>query len=235
MGVNITQLRSNINRVGVFAPILLIIAILWIYPIADIKDPRFSAYFRFETVAVILFCSVLWQINKWWAAFLLLAFFSSIVPFSTKFSTEAFRAVFIGCLWYYMITQSPKEKIKYLLDAICILALCNIAMLICQYFGFDPIFKPRHIIYGTPTVGFLSNKNEASAFLAFCLPAFFRNKWRRLTPLVFLGLTIASSTGGALAAVIATIVFWLLRDGREAFIKNWIKLIALLVWFLFFL
>jgi len=211
-------------------------AVLWLYPAADIRDPRFSAYFRFETVVVVLFAVVLWQINRWWAAFLLLSFVSSIYPFSTKVSTDAFFAVLLGSFWFYVLSKYIKpDQIKYLLDAICVLALCNIVMLTCQYFGIDPIFKAKDGGSGTPLVGFLSNKNEVSAFLAFCLPAFFRDKWVRLTPLVFLGLTVASSTGGTLAAVVATMVFWLLRDGRGAFIKNWWKTITLLVWFLLFL
>ena len=207
----------NNDRISVFAPILLIIAILWIYPVADMGDPRFSAYFRFASVAVILFSIAIWQVNKWVAMFLILAGFSSIFPFSTKYSTEAFRAVFIGCIWYYMITQIPKEKIKYMLDAICILALCNIAILICQHFGFDPIFKPKRVGAALPVVGFLSNRNEVSAFLSFCLPAFFRTRWRWLIPLLIIGISISMSTGGAVTAVIVLVAYFVLKDGIKYF------------------
>lgn len=224
---SITPQHSKI--LGALAPSILIISVLWLYPTADLGDPRFSAYFRLSAAAVILFCAVLWGINKWVAMFLLLAGVSSIIPFSTRFSTEAFRAVFIGCLWFYLITIIPKDKISYLLDAICILALFNITMLVFQYFGFDPIFKPRGGGDGTPVVGFLSNKNEASAFLAFCFPAFLRNRWKYFTPLIFLGLLISSSTGGFLAAILATLAYWILRDGKTVIKNNWPYIIALFV------
>lgn len=223
------------NRIGAIAPILLIITIFWIYPVADVGDPRFSAYYRFGMAAVAFLSVAIWNVNKWAAMFILLAGVSSIFPFSTKYSSEAFRAVMIGCLWFYMVSQIPRDKTKYLLDAICIIALLNVGMLISQYFGFDPIFKPSKISYGTPAVGFLSNKNEVSAILAFCLPAFFRSKWSMLTPLVFVGLSISSSTGGALAAVAATTGYFVIRDGRRFLINDWLLLVALYAWLAVFL
>lgn len=211
-------------------------AILWIYPIADIKDPRFSAYFRFETVVAVLFAVVLWQINKWWAAFFLLAFISSIYPFSTKVSADAFLAVFFGSLWFYFISNYTRpEWVRHLLDAICILALCNIGLLISQHFGFDPIFKAKGGGGGAPVVGFLSNRNEVSAFLAFALPAFFRDRWKRLVPIVFLGLTIARSTGGPLAAIAMVYAYFFLKDGIGGLRINWVKIGLVTIWFALFL
>ena len=221
---------------GVIAPILLIIAILWLYPVADIKDPRFSAYFRFETVVVVLFAVVLWQINKWVAAFLLLAFVSSIYPFSTEVSTDAFLAVFFGLFWFYVLSKYIEpDQVKYFLDAICILAICNVGLLIAQHFGFDPIFKAKGGGIGSPVVGFLSNRNEVSAFLAFALPAFFRDRWKWLTPIVFLGLTIARSTSGPLAVMVMIYVYFFLKDGIDGLRINWLKITTVTVWFILFL
>lgn len=230
------QQRNNNRWVGAIAPILLIMAILWLYPVADIKDPRFSAYFRFETVVVILFSIVLWQINKWIAAFLLLAFVSSIIPFSTKFSTDAFLAVLFGLFWFYVLSKYVKpDQVKYLLDAICILAICNVGLLIAQHFGFDPIFKARPGQHGTPVVGFLSNRNEVSAFLAFALPAFFRARWKWFVPIVFIGLTIAKSTGGPLAVIIMVYVYFLLKDKQDGLRVNFVRISAVTIWFIFFI
>lgn len=189
----------------------MIMAMTWLYPIADVRDPRFSSYFRFLTITCVILSFMLCKVNVWIGLFLLASMISSIYPVSTPHSTVAVRAVFVGCLFFYFVCQVPYKGVGNLMDGIAILAIINSIMLIFQYIGIDPIFKPR---FGglPPEVGFLHNPNETAAFLAICLPAFFRHGWAWFIPLVVVGAFCTQTSGGMVAMCGAASVYLLLSD-----------------------
>lgn len=215
-------------NIEALAPILLIAAIFWIYPAADLSDPRFSAYFRFGACVFIFYSIVLWRVNRAVAVFFILCGISSIYPFSTKHSQSALLVIIIGAGWFYFVSQYGNPKL--VMDAIAIIGIGNSMMVLSQWIGFDPIFKPK---VGTihPIVGFLSNPNEVSAMLAFCLPAFFRDKWKKFIPLIFAGLYAAHSTGGVISAVVSIGAYFLIKDGSDAMSRNenYLKLVLLII------
>jgi hypothetical protein len=228
---------TDSKKIAAAVPLLMIFVVLWVYPVA-FKDPRFSSYIRFTAAVAILFSIVLWKINKWVSGFVVLSFFSSLVPTPTVQSMNAFEAVLIGVLWFYFTVKYIKiDHVKYVLDGICVISLFGVGLILLQAIGYDPIY---HVVGGSPgstsSTGFLTNPNEAGAFFAISLPAFFRKKWCWTTPLIFLGLTCAHSTGGALAAAVMTLVYFFLKDIRLNF--NWLKSILLILvvgWFIFFI
>jgi O-antigen ligase len=127
-------------------------------------------------------------------------------PQYDKASYLAFQAVFYGAVWYVLLILCV-QNVNALLNAICLIALANVGLMILQYFGIDPIFKPIAGYEGYYP-GFMPNNNLTSGLLAICLPAFLRYRWALLLPMVFLGLILAKTTGGALAAV-AGLIVWL--------------------------
>jgi hypothetical protein len=165
---------TDSKKIAAAVPLLMIFVVLWVYPVA-FKDPRFSSYIRFTAAVAILFSIVLWKINKWVSGFVVLSFFSSLVPTPTVQSMNAFEAVLIGVLWFYFTVKYIKiDHVKYVLDGICVISLFGVGLILLQAIGYDPIY---HVVGGSPgstsSTGFLTNPNEAGAFFAISLPAFF--------------------------------------------------------------
>ena len=190
-----------------------------------------------ETGVFLLFAVFIYKnVNKWWGLFLALTLFSTIHPSFGKWSYMARGAILVGCVWYTVLVLTIKDP-KYLLNAICVIGIANIIFANFQYCGFDPygiftfgLMSGNNV---SPT-GLMANKNQLSAIVAFSLLAFFRKGWVLLVPVVFWGLTIASSSGGAWAATAVTAGYFFLKDKWRMFHRNTFKIIALVLWFCFF-
>ena len=229
-------IRQHNNIFPMFAVAILLAVSIVRIPVAD-------GYMRslfqmiteagvFFLFAVFIYCFV----NKWVGLFLALTVFSTIYPSFGKWSHMARGAVVVGCLWYTLIVLTVKDT-RYLLNAICIIALANIFFAILQYCNMDPYSVVTFGLMKSASsqiTGLMANKNMLSALIAFSLPAFFRKRWVWFVPLIFYGLTIASSTGGALSAVTMTFIYFFLKDGKGAVKKNAVAMIALSVWACFF-
>ena len=106
----------------------------------------------------------------------------------------------MGALWFlFLVVVFPAQKVGYLMSAMCIVALLNVAFLILQEFNIDPLIIGR-FNDPDPPVGLYTNSNEASATLAFCTPAFLRGRWKYGLIPVGLGLVLTRSIAGTLAA-----------------------------------
>jgi hypothetical protein len=187
----------------------MVASITWIYPVADLSDPRFSSAFRFETVVMLALAFCVWRVNPWVACFLIMAWCSSVFPFSTRYSVMAFRAVLVGVLWYYCIIHIfTVRSMPMLQNAMCIIALCNVLMLGFQSFGIDPIFRAVDGTGARP-VGLLANRNETAALLAFCFPAFLRPRWRYLAPVIVISMIATRSSGGLVSVMAGSILLCL--------------------------
>lgn len=111
--------------------------------------------------------------------------------------TLNFLTIFCGAVWFFMISSVfDRGSLNILYDAICLIALTNLAFIAMQSFGYDPVQKSIDTIKIT---GLALNENLCSGLLAFCFPAFLRKKWIFLTPLVVIGLWLVGSRGGVLA------------------------------------
>lgn len=211
--------RSTKNLIAGFAAILLVVAATWRPPV---PEPRigFDLIFQFSTFCLL--AVVLWIGSsradsplratagcKYWAMFLMLAFMSRIIAFYTLgrlsiVSYVAFFSVLSGVLWFFLLVMfvDSDRGVKYLMDAMCVIALFNVLFLALQHFTIDPLWKPKGGGQATAfahSVGLMSDRNNASALLAFCFPAFLRSGWIWLAILPLVGLVRTMSCGGAFA------------------------------------
>jgi hypothetical protein len=196
-------LRSKYN---VLVATLLVLASVVILPI--MPNLRLVLRVNFEITVALTLAAFLWRINKWMSLFLVLSTASMMYPFYDAQSYFAFQAVFYATVWYAVIVKTI-DNVDSLLNAICIIALFNIAFMFLQLLDIDPLFKPIHGAKGFP-VGLSGNINSVSALLAFCFPAFMRRKWVYFTPLIVTGLIVTKSMGGMLALACGLIFyFWM--------------------------
>lgn len=171
-------------------------------------DARLGMEFLFQAAASIGLTVILWKRgNPWVALFLLASFWAMIYPVYDRSSYLAYQAILYGSLWFVFITYYVSNKnLPWILNAICLICLANIAMLCLQHMDMDPIFKPK---WGTHdmTVGLMANQNEASAMLAFCFPAFFRRRWCWFIPVVIIGMFLPGCKGGIVTAAVSVAVW----------------------------
>lgn len=179
----------------------------------DLFNPRLIGEIVFQFVVVLVLAVFIGiRCNAWIAGFLVLVLFSSIFPFSTKFSTEAFRNVFYAVILYTVVSLSVKERnYCYIYNIICVLAILNVLVAIVHLLNIQWYIIPAKGDV-MPVVGLTNNRNELSALLAICFPAFLRPRWAWFIPMVVFGLIIAKSFGGILTVGIIVIVYAYLKS-----------------------
>ena len=207
---SITPQRSK--GVAAAAAIFLLVAGGVRFPCDNV---RLLMVLLFSGAVVGLTAVVMWNVNRWLAYFLAAAFWSMLFPVYSRESHLAFQMVFYGAVWYGFVVLFVKDiNVRFLLDAMCLIALANVAMLTMQTLGHDPLYIPRPQWAGTtPHVGLMTNPNEVSALLAFCAPAFLRGRYKWGLVAVIVGLVMAQSTGGAFALA-AGLMFYEFANGR---------------------
>lgn len=199
------QSRRNIV---ILSALLLILTAVCRVPLSS--SVRFSFQLLFQISTAVLLAYAIWFFgNKWLSGLLVLSTVSCFYPGLTRNSFATFQLIVFAAAWYLVLVYALKrEWVHILLDAMCIIALCNVLYQIVQMCGYDFIYKD---IGGTVNsgqiVGLMSNTNETSALLAFCLPAFFRKRWFWFMPMMLLGFINTRVTGGVLAAIVMVIVF----------------------------
>jgi len=175
--------------------------------------------------AVGLFAVWLWQRNKWMALFLVWAQISTHIPqpdlvaivkpapdkptilFYPGDSQVAFNNVLGFILWYAILKEIlKKEYIHYIYAVFVVIAAGNVIWLVLQYYNIDPLFHPLREMAEFRT-GFMGQKNQVSALLAFTLPAFLRPKWWYLSPVLIPGFVLSVTVGGPLCAFVG-LTFW---------------------------
>lgn len=206
------MIQPRRNLIALVAILLILTAVCRVPIIAEV---RVSFQLLFQISVSILLAYGIWCAgNKWLSGLLLLATVSCFYPKLTTNSFLTFQLIVFGAVWYLILVYSLKSKWKnILLDAMCIIALCNVGYMICQGLGFDPIYRDIGGATKTQSVGFMANRNEIGALLAFCLPAFFRGYWQLAIPVLIIGFALTYSMGGVLSAGTVIIVFlcWYLK------------------------
>ncbi len=100
---------------------------------------------------------------------------------------------------YHLATSWRRlpEHQEMIFDVICIFALVNVVWIVMQANGIYLIFQPLY--QGSTETGWFANRNESGAFLAICLPLFFRRKaiWGIL-PITY-GIYTVKCTNGMIA------------------------------------
>jgi len=136
----------------------------------------------------------------WWRIFFYMALLQVVIagPVAASYMQLLLIAIFLAAAEGF-----SRIDTNSIMDMLCVAAL-----VLCGW-----IFLQRIGILGTFGKSYIAgpfNINAASVYLALCLPAFFRTRYRWvLIPVVFIGLFLCRSTTGMIAALAGCIVFLL--------------------------
>lgn len=205
------SIPRNIKPYGPhLAALILVIVGVWRVPA---PETRLGFTLLMETGVLLALALWVGRVNVWWGLFVALALFSSFYPVYSRFSFLALYGVVMAALWYLMLTRwVDPDATRHLMDALCVLVLFHVLFQILQLFNMDPL-----LIHSNPdaqqAVGLMANRNEVSALLAFSVPAFLRPKWCWGLIPVALGLILARTMGGMVAAA-GGLLFYNVMQGR---------------------
>ena len=186
---------------------------------------------------VIFIAIALWFIkNIWIRLFLLWCILRTMMGLNQFSLITLHTIVFAIVLFQILSDKLNKDRINAILNIICGIAILQSLMIILQKFGIwfitYPIgadLKAAHILFPNTLhsiylfdyrvtfdiPGFLDNSDIASAFLAMCLPAFFRAKQLLFIPLILLALFFVHSFGGIIVCFIISMVFLIMKFGKK--------------------
>lgn len=204
-------MTDSIKKGSVVIFVMLIIVLIWRLPLT--RFLQFNMHLVFMWFAILsLAVYIAASINIWVGSFLALALISAHYPSPTFASGEALLMVILGTTLYLVFYRIYNKEVMFTI--LCLFALANVFAASLQYFHVDfqlinndtPWWRNDR----TLRVGLLNNRNSLSAAFAFCLPAFFRPRWKYFIPVVLLGLMLAKSVGGVIASL--PTLFYYLRQ-----------------------
>ncbi len=188
--------------------------------------------------SVFIFITLWFIENIWIKLFLLWCVLRTIIGLNQFSQITLHTIVFALVLYQILCNKFNKDRINTVLNIICCMAVIQSVMVILQ--GFRVWFitypinadftsakilfpKTQYSIYllknnHSDLVGLLDNPNIASAFLAMCLPAFFRRGKLVFIPLVIIALFFIHSFGGIIACIITSIIFLIIKFRRRSLI-----------------
>lgn len=184
----------------------------------DILQAHLNGLIFFSLLAATLLLPNMWLklmgllITAWLGYAYLLKFLG---PFPSGPFIDASLIIFFGSLLYLFVFHSNLSPAFYF-GAMCISALIQASIAICQRMWFDPVSETLAYLvtvtgvldFSTP-VGTLGNTNFLGAYLAISLPFFFRRKWAWFLPIIAYGLYITNARAACGAAIVGTGFFFL--------------------------
>lgn len=164
-------------------------------------DLRLEMVALFQMAAVAGLCIWISTVNVWISGFVAMCFVAMYFPFFDMKSAVSFERVFFASVWFaVVVSMFDRKSADWLISAMCIVVMINVAYMLIQLCDADPLFRPKNP-GSNCVVGLMGNQNLTSAVFAFGLPGFFRRKWRKLIPVVLLGMVLSKSTGGLAAGI----------------------------------
>ncbi len=195
---------------------VIIIALATTFYLPHVDGIRINRWLMLG-ISMLVVCSMLAFVKSklagafiFWIA-ITLYFSQTIRIFEPLYSIVCGAALFIAGAYSYPHWERYKNTIY---NVVCVIAGINSIFAILQAFDIYILLKP---VSRDIPIGLMSNPNELSAFLAICLPFFFRRKWAYMIPLVLAGLFLAKSSNGILAGFIVISVWSIInfRDDRR--------------------
>ena len=115
-------------------------------------------------------------------------------------------------------------------NALCFVIFANVAMQCEQWIGYPVLDKFKNSYTPGYYTGLMGNPNDTSAMYAMCLPLFFRKSWIWTLPVVVLGLVLACTSNGILAAAIVSTIYvaWKYKNAGQKVILGIIPIFLLL-------
>jgi hypothetical protein len=158
----------------------------------------------FEIALSMGLAAAIWRHNKWMSAFLLLVTVSMFYPHYGPMSYLGGRAVFNGCLWFWLIITFVKfEHLPMVFRLMRIFVYFHVGVALFQH------FKIAGILSTPVPTGLMANPLELAALIGFCFPAFLVLKGKRLLLLIVpaLGLFFAKQFIGIAATGIGVLFY----------------------------
>ncbi len=145
------------------------------------------------------------MISAWLGYSVMIAF---VKPYPLTPFVNVSIIIFLGMVFFLFIFYSALP-LDFCFGAICVSALAQAALGICQKLWFDPVstiiskvvVTTGALDFSTPT-GTLANPNFLGAYLAISIPFFFRRRWIGFVPVVAFGLCITNASAACGAAII---------------------------------
>ena len=150
---------------------------------------------------------------SWLATAMILVYLGRIPPEMYTARLDSSLIILMGVAWAIFVYRSQIEKEQWF-DILCVSALVQSFIGFHQFFLDDPVstivsmWTPVRgdFTYYTAT-GLTGNPNYLGAYLAICLPLFFRARWLIGLPVIVTALLISKSTGGFGSAVIGCLYY----------------------------
>jgi len=173
---------------------------LWIIPSHSI-DFRFG--WQIVSIWLVAVAFMVFLTSWWWRIFFYMALLQIIIagPVAVSYIQLLLIGIFLAAAEGFSRIETGS-----IMDMFCVAALILSCWIILQHMGILGTFGKSYI--AGPF-----NINAASVFLALCLPAFFRSRYRWVfIPVVFAGLFLCRSTTGMVAALSGCFVFILFSN-----------------------
>ena len=218
---------KKINSIQLILAALLFFAVVYRVP-TRVGEMRAWLEVFFEIAISLSLAAVIWNQNKYVSMFLILTTVSMFWPFYGRHSYLAGRAVFNGCLWFFLIVQYV-NKVDVVLDAICWIAIIHIFIALIQVFEIESLVRVQR-----PT-GLMSNPLELSGLSCFALPAFLRGKWMKWSWIPIIGVIVARQSIGAVAIGVGAVYYLSVVYGSRWFIWSVIIIVPTIILYVIFL
>lgn len=194
-------------------------------PFAFISYGHIGAGHRFffvlsATILIGILCN-----NKWlslfigyvvvWQLYLFLVNTYNLYPSEQHIYGFPQMIFILSAACVYVATLKNKLTNEWFYNAICIAAILQACLAICQYCGFMPVYdlladntKTVTGLSKTAIVGTLGNNGFLAIFLVISLPFFFRKYWYWFIPAILFLLIISSTKTAIIALGVGCIVYF---------------------------
>lgn len=195
------------DRLGGAGMMFFILAacVLWMPGITDLREPRSLVLGCLAIVAAGVF-----TLTRSASVGLLMLYTGIHTYVTTPTMSATFPVMVMALLagvYAFTVMRWDGRFKERIYDAICLVALFNVAAMVPQAFHLYVIpALPIGTVFDR-SFGLTGNPNEVSIILAICLPFFFRKGWAWCIPAVVGGLFLARTTNGMLAAGIVSLIF----------------------------
>lgn len=130
----------------------------------------------------------------------------------------------LACVLVYIFIYFTDIQKEWIYNCICVIALLNVFWQVLQICGVYLLTYPQ-AGYESAYVGLMSNVDDTSAFLALCLIAFKRRKWKYGILVVLIGIVLTKAMIGVVAVGIIGLTF--LRFDKKSLVFLIIGIIAI--------
>ena len=180
------------------------------------------------SLAIMLFYFI-WRIaDNWKGTGAIVGIFGIWAVLTTHNPVNLFPLFLFLLIYFTLIKLIKPQHIPKILNVICIMALVQTGYVFLQMAGKEPLLTVLDGSKAKP-VGFMGSLNMIGAFLAFCIPAFFRKRWVYCLPIVLLPLILLISTKGAVISLMVGTIFWLINQKWHWKKKLLVLLIPLII------